>query len=287
MRHYGLFLAAYLSMVSAVSGQMIGVTPSMSTSSSMGFERMGVGFGFRLPAAVGPGSRIVGLGPGGQLFPNVSFGQNSFGSAIPGFGGYDPNASGRIGFGRIGDGGGGFSLLLEMGKGNSRTLSSVAPSIIVPNGQGGAMFDGEIRPFVTGTIPVVGSALGGSLSPWERQQFAILGTDPALTGPPAGNPSAEAVIRMAKEEAAQVGADQMNRVSTATRGARSVASIRGDRDAEKERNRTEIAALLAEADQCEAADDPVGARYFVRRALALETEPHRIRDLKTRLANLR
>ncbi|HMP80609.1 MAG TPA: hypothetical protein PKD54_14235 [Pirellulaceae bacterium] len=286
MRTFGLIAVCCLMLPIHAAAQMVGVQTPWTSVGSSHFERMGVGFGFQIPGGSGPGSRIVGLGPGGQILPHIQFGQNSFASAIPGFGGYDPNASGRLGFARMGDGLN-FSMLIEMGKGNSRTLTSTAPSLVVPNGQGGYLFDGEIRPFVSGTIPVVGSALGGSLSPWERQQFAILGSDPALTGPPVRDLNSDHIVRAVREEAAQAGSARINELSTASRGARSVAAIRAERDAQQRQVQSQIATLLAEAVRCEETDDPVGARILIRRAISLETDPDRLRELRSRLDSLR
>ena len=139
-----------------VSAQQIGVSTPFNTYSDSYFENHGVGFGFTLPGGRGPGSRVVGFGPGG-LSRNLTFRQGSAGSAIPAFGGFDPNASARFGFGRIGRNGGGFNLGFTLGKGSSRTLTSTTPSLIVQNGFGGVISDTINRPFVTGVFPVVGN----------------------------------------------------------------------------------------------------------------------------------
>ena len=150
------FCVVFGSWGSCIHAQQIGVTTPFTSVSDSYFENHGVGFGFSLPGGRGPGSRVVGFGPGG-LSPNISFSQGGAASAIPAFGGYDPNAAARIGFGRIGRGGGGFNLGLTLGKGSSRTMTTTAPSLIVQNGFGGSINNTFNRPFVTGVFPVVGN----------------------------------------------------------------------------------------------------------------------------------
>ncbi len=133
-------------------------TPLTSVSDSY-FERMGVDFGFNFRGGQGNGSRVVGLLPNGQLNPtgDIVFSQNSVGSAVPPFGGFDPNTQGTFGFGVL-HGGGGYSLALFGGKGSTRSSTMTAPSIVVPNGGVGSIFSGQLSPFVTGINPVLGRA---------------------------------------------------------------------------------------------------------------------------------
>lgn len=158
-----LGLVCSLMATPELNAQMINVgTPFNSVNNSF-YERNGVNFGFTIPGGRGNGSRIVGLNPQGMITPNINFTQNGFGSAVPPFGGYDPGAGARTGFGVINRNGGGFSLGFELGKGSNRSITSTVPSVTVPNGFGGSIRNGAIRPFVTGVIPVVSS--GNSFVP--------------------------------------------------------------------------------------------------------------------------
>lgn len=137
-------------------GQQIGVTSPYTTTSNSWHERFGVGFGFQLPAGQGPGSRVVGWN-GSQTMPWLTFQQGGNRSAIPPFGGYDPNTAARFGFGNFNQNGGGFSLGLTVSKGSNRTMTSTVPSLVVQNGQGGGIWSGQVSPFVVGVVPVTGA----------------------------------------------------------------------------------------------------------------------------------
>jgi hypothetical protein len=56
----------------------------------------------------------------------------------------------------LGGGKGALRFNLFGSQGSYRSISSVAPSLVVPNGGVGFIHSGRIRPFVTGLIPVVG-----------------------------------------------------------------------------------------------------------------------------------
>ncbi len=133
------------------------------------FERIGVDFDFRIndnsgldPAAipdrVNP-SRIVGRDLDPAVFLptqdlDLGFTQNSFASAVPRFGGFDANTAANFGFAILSDIE--VFLLIQASKGDSRTNIMQAPTLTMPNGQGGTLIDAETRPFVVGVIPVVG-----------------------------------------------------------------------------------------------------------------------------------
>ncbi|MEZ6093222.1 MAG: hypothetical protein R3C03_03140 [Pirellulaceae bacterium] len=138
-----------------ILAQQIDVGLPFNSTGDSYFENHGVNFGFNIPGRLnGAGQGIVGFGFGNA----ISFGQNSAGGAIPSFGGYDPNSAANFGFASRGRGGGGFSLGFNFAKGSSRTATSTVPSMVVQNGMGGSMFDGQLTPFVTGVVPVVGAA---------------------------------------------------------------------------------------------------------------------------------
>jgi general secretion pathway protein D len=129
------------------------------------FERIGVDFDFNiddntgninpLPDDVGP-SIVVGLGPDGQPTSNqdVQFTQNSFSTAIPQFGGFDPATAANFGFAILSDIE--VFFLLQASTGDTRTNVLQAPKVTLFNGQQAVVSDTSQRPFVTSVIPVVG-----------------------------------------------------------------------------------------------------------------------------------
>lgn len=82
----------------------------------------------------------------------------------PQFGGYDPAADARFGF-NIGS----FGLTLAAGQGSDRSMVLEEPVIVIPNGGTGSLFSGSVRPFVTGVIPIVGTAPPGMVSPLRQK----------------------------------------------------------------------------------------------------------------------
>jgi hypothetical protein len=87
--------------------------------------------------------------------PNFFFNNGGAGT-LPPFGGHDPNADGAFGFNVRGNNTN-FFFNVRAGQGSNQTFTSQTPTIVVPNGFSGSLFDGQQRPFVTGIIPVVGS----------------------------------------------------------------------------------------------------------------------------------
>lgn len=134
------------------------------------FERIGVDFDFDInddsgltPAdLVDPdfdedGTDItIGLDPNGNptLDLDLSFSQNSFASAVPTFGGFDPTAASTFGFAILSDIEAFF--VVEAIQGDTRTNVMQAPKITMFNGQFANINDTQSRPFVTSVIPVVG-----------------------------------------------------------------------------------------------------------------------------------
>ena len=136
------------------------------------FERIGVDFdfdirdktGFTQDDLVNPDSGVdvedtnitIGLDPNGNptLDLDLSFSQNSFASAIPPFGGFDPTAASTFGFAILSDIEAFF--VVEAIQGDSRTNVMQAPKITMFNGQFASINDTSSRPFVTSVVPVVG-----------------------------------------------------------------------------------------------------------------------------------
>jgi hypothetical protein len=122
--------------------------------------------------------------------PNFFF--NSGGGTLPPFGGHDPSADGRFGFGIRGNNTN-FFFNLNAGQGSSTTLGSQSATIVVPNGYPGFLFDGQQRPFVTGIVPVVGA--GWALTPERPTPYIV-------------RPLEERLSRLRAEQAANPIADR-------------------------------------------------------------------------------
>ena len=189
------------------------------------------------------------MSPTGQITPNISFSQNSVGSAVPPFGGFDANAQGRFGFGVRGRRGG-FDLGLTFGKGNRRSNVVTTPSVTVMNGQVGSIFSGQTRPFVTGLTPILGQgnapiAYRGSLS-----NYLLGNNDESLYQSPNDNESAES----------QSYSPRTSSTSSAQIGDLSVAEIKRQREAGIVAANDEMAAEINEL--VAAADDLVTRGSF-------------------------
>ncbi len=118
-------------------------TPMVGVSDSF-YEWYGIDWGYRWS------------GPRGNFFFQRG---GSLGTAPP-FGGFDPNQAARLGFSS-----GGFNFNFTAAQGSNRTITASTPSVTVANGAVGSIRDVQMRPFVTGLIPVVGSRSGGRVPP--------------------------------------------------------------------------------------------------------------------------
>ena len=150
--------------------------------------------------------------------PNIVFSQNSVGSAVPPFGGFDPNTQATLGFGVLGDDGG-FTVGLFAGKGNQRTSVTQSPMVVVPNGGVGSVFSGQLRPFVTGVTPVLGNGFGGN------------GFGPMLMNPPQPDGQAFRSDRITEQRSKSGPSSFSDPNSTAMRGDLSVEAIERQRQA--------------------------------------------------------
>jgi hypothetical protein len=132
----------------------------------------------------------------GASGPNWFFNNGGLGAAVPPFGGHDPGADANFGFaGRSGNTN--FFFNLRAGQGSSRTFTSETPSIVVPNGGTGTLFHGQVRPFVTGIVPVVGGYPTGfaprpSVVSPLAERLSRLQAEQALEGQAAARKAAEA-----------------------------------------------------------------------------------------------
>lgn len=126
-----------------VNAQQTTVGVPQQVLSDSFYEQIGLQWGF------------VKRYPGGGGF----FFNNGGGPVIPPFGGFDPNAGARGGF-AVGGNGGGFGLGFSASQGNTRSMTTTAPIITMPSGGIGSIQSGQIVPFVTGIVPVVGDGTG-------------------------------------------------------------------------------------------------------------------------------
>jgi general secretion pathway protein D len=108
-------------------------------------------------ATVGLGSPVNTVNqPNANFTSNldVPFRQNSFGLAIPQFGGFDPTAGATMGFAILSDIEAYFFINAAQGDKRSNVLQ--APKVTLFNGQQAFVNDTSQTPFVTSVIPVVG-----------------------------------------------------------------------------------------------------------------------------------
>jgi hypothetical protein len=232
-------------LVSNAEAQNIGISTPFTSASASYFESIGINWGFGIPGG-GRGGGVMGLTPSGQLTPNLGFSWNG-GNVIPPFGNYNPAAGAQLNLqGRH------FNLGLSMAKGASRTLVSQAPSIVVQNGFGGSMFSGQVTPFVTGLIPVVGD------QPFDNAVTRAL-------------QSGQLDLTYRPEEARifDTPAAPPTVPSSAAQGAPSLASIKAERAAQAREKQLKLESHIAEAKQLIESGRKSLARNHLRQALEL------------------
>jgi general secretion pathway protein D len=108
-------------------------------------------------ATVGMNTNVTGTGNPANNFSSsldVPFRQNSFGLAIPQFGGFDPSVGATMGFAILSDIEAYFFINAAQGDKRSNVLQ--APKVTLFNGQQAFINDTSQTPFVTSVIPVVG-----------------------------------------------------------------------------------------------------------------------------------
>ena len=277
-----VFVVGQSSLVPSLSlmAQQIQVATPLTNTSSSYYERMGVNFGFNFRGGRRPGSRIVGLMPNGQFTPNgnLVFQQGGMNSAIPPFGGYDPNANARFRFSRVNPSGSGFSLGFDFAQGSSRSMTSTTPSIMVQNGHGGSITSGAYRPYVTGIIPVSGNYI---------QRPTPFFTDNAVTR--AIQSRADLTRRSPREERAvtRTSRTYSNPFSTAQTGDISVANIKAQRAQRAIDEAHKYRALLNSAAKAESEGDFRVARINLRDAIKKCPSATEKEELQTWLSRLR
>ena len=155
--------ALFLGNARTSSAQLIRSSSPFTTTGSSFYERLGIDFGFsiggtRVPNINDRTRGVFGYGPGG-IQPNITFSQGGVNSAVPAFGGYDPNADATFGY-QTRNGGSGYHLGLRFGKGSNRSITNTTPTVVTRNGATGSIVSGSVSPFVTGIVPVVGRGIG-------------------------------------------------------------------------------------------------------------------------------
>ncbi len=230
----GMWVAGGVIACSLQSGllpaQMIQTSTPFNTVTESFNQRMGVDFGFQLQGGQGSGSRTVGLLPGGVLSPNIAFRQGGVTSAVPQFGGFDPNSQATFGFANV-SGGNQFGLGLVLGQGSNRTMTSTVPTVVMENGATASVFSGQIRPFVTGYIPVVGNhpRIHNMYVPRQNHLRELLNN-----APPYSSGYSDLELNGSRRDefdrSSSGSGSSLPHVSSAATGARSVQAIKAERE---------------------------------------------------------
>lgn len=262
-----MFVALWVSqMQTAVAQQVYVSTPLVNVNDSF-YEWFGIDWGYRAS------------GRNGNFFFNRG---SSLGTRPP-FGGYDPAAAARLGFASNG-----FFFNLTAAQGSNRTITSTTPSVNLYNGAIGSVRDVQMRPFVTGLIPVVGSHSGYRvpaptlISPLKERLARLRDeqTRQANQPPPAavtpaddGAALADLVLGPAKKPSAglELVSHSGNSDSTAERGDISVAEIRRRQEIDAQEQADELSRLIEEAKGAEAIGRFGAARVRYRQAAARAT----------------
>ncbi len=186
---------------------------------------------------------------------SFSFSNGSFGSTAPSIGGYDPNSAAHLGFRA-----GGFSFGLEMGKGSTRSNFVEAPSITVPNGLGGSMFSGTLRPFATGFVPVVGGNVVDNSLPLNGVTLAV--SSGQLDTSNLGDPEKSRALVSQPIELKSLS-------STANQASESVAAIKERKAQERAAVQQAIEAALNQVEDLLAEDNYTKAKMLLRSTLRI------------------
>jgi len=264
-------------------GQMIGISTPFNSVSDDFFERIGMGFGFQLQGGnrAGGGSAVVGLLPGGIQTPNVMFNQGGFQSALPQFGGHDPNSDANFGFALLKGGNGAF-FNFAGGQGNTRNFINQTPSVTITNGQQGTFSDTSQTPFVTSIIPVIGDAfippyyptMAPAVHPLHErlERLREMQKQQGASGMQRAAAAAQALgnENLSREDKLSLQAEA-SRGSSAGRGDLSVAEIKNQQAAEEAAKQTEVQGFIERAKGAEEAGKTNVAKIYYRQALARAT----------------
>jgi len=267
-------VAAFMAADRATAQQVAITTPVVNVRDSF-FERIGLGWQFER----------------GNFFFNFP----GLNAAPPQFGGWDPASDARIGFGgRNGNSRWGFNLALQQG--NTRSITGAAPTVVVPNGYGGSIFDGQLQPFVAGLIPVVGNrdqsallqraeayrqARANKLAQWREVAMRQQAKEAQEANSDTTDPRR---VRGAKDDAPlAIGGDAKtdnipvrtssggSRTSSATHGDVSVTELKRRNAAEDQQQSAEVAKILERARGAEELGKTGVAKIFYRQAVKRAT----------------
>ena len=165
------------------------------------------------------------------------------------------------------------------GTGSTRTNVVQSPTIVLPNGGYGSLFDGSQRPFVTSVVPVIGDGVFNGATPGvgstrpsgtsplqERLTRLQQGETPVAPRSSApADPEAVPAARPASVPSGGSGA------STATHGDLSVAEIRRQQAAVDAHRDAEVQERLDKARSYEEAGKPNIAKIYYQQAAARAT----------------
>ncbi|HRX79173.1 MAG: hypothetical protein H6821_12910 [Planctomycetaceae bacterium] len=206
LNQFTLIVAA-LALTSVCNAQQVYSTAPLVNYSDSYYESFGTDWGFSHRSR------------NGYMF----FNRGGANTAIPAFGGYDPNAVARFGVGSRGSNGS-FYFNAWAGQGSNRSVTSTAPGLMLQNGGQGFVQDISVRPFVTGLIPVVGNR---SVSPVE-ERLERLRQEAALANPNSQPSDAELLLANPEEQSLSINQSATSTPgrSSAERGDISLAEIR-------------------------------------------------------------
>lgn len=225
----------------------------------------------------------IALAQQANVGSNFFFEQNSFGLAIPPFGGFDPGAGAVFGFGTpLGNGQASFNT--AFGQGAQSSITSSSPSVTLGNGGFGAFSAGSWTPFVVGAVPVVGDAPAAGGVPFGpagsssllQERLSRIGSESPVMASPSSR-SSEPPIKIDST------LDPFRRqlaVAHATSGGTptsSVASIEqarvAQRKAAEQTTRSEIDGLVSRGAAAVKAGKPKVARIYFQQAARLAEGP--------------
>ncbi len=160
----------------------------------------------------------------------------------------------------------GGNLGFNFTRGFSRQSTTTTPSLTTQNGFGGSLFSGEVRPFVTGVVPVVGQR-GGFFGPVPNYVELPSGPDNGVTR--ALNSGQLNSVQPSQERRPQssIRPNYSAAQSTAVSGEQSVSAIKAQRQQRLAAENRIIADIIAAGRQLEEERKYVLARMKYREAL--------------------
>lgn len=152
-------------------------------------------------------------------------------------------------------------------RGSSRTSSTTTPSLTTQNGFGGSLFSGQVSPFVTGVVPVVGQG-GGFFGPVPNYVELPSGPDNGVTRALQSGQLNSVQPRQDREFRPSAPVNYSAAQSTATRGDISVSAIKAERQRRIAAQNQIITDIITAAQQLEEERKFALARLKYREALS-------------------